>query len=207
MDSKLRIIARYSNELATENLSCGNNLQYAELQPGENLLDLGCGRGSETIRAAREIGMGKAIGLDVTPKMVEAAGKAAAEQGVGNAHFVLGAIENLPFPDEHVDVVISNCAINHARDKYRVYSEIYRVLKPGGRFIVSDIMSEEALPEEITSDPQAVADCFGGAIITEEYFDAISRAGFSQIEILKERRYLKNGYDMISRTMRGLKQV
>lgn len=203
MSLETSIIQRYSEGTQTENLSCGGNLDFAHLKPGELVIDLGCGRGSETLRAAQKVE--KAIGLDITPKMVEAARQQAEAKGVTNVEYVLGSLENLPFSTNYADVIISNCAINHVRDKELVYREIFRVLKPGGRFVVSDIIAQQALPEEITLDPEAVAACFGGAIPGDEYFNAISNAGFIEVEVLKERSYLKNGYGLTSVTLRAVK--
>ncbi len=206
MSVELSIIERYTSETETVNLSCGGNLDFAQVQPGDVIIDLGCGRGTETILAARKAMEGKAIGLDITPKMVQAAREQAALKGVTNAEFVEGALDSLPFPDSYADVMISNCSINHVSDKEKVFREIFRVLRPGGRFVVSDIMAQELLPVEITTDPEEIAACFGGAIPSDEYFRAIRNAGFLELEILKERSYLKKGYGLISRTLRAYKK-
>jgi len=200
----LEIVKRYTAEDENANLSCGGNIVYLSLKPGETVLDLGCGRGAETLEAAKLVGpSGLAWGLDVTPKMVQAASERAEEAGVQNVHFLLGSMDAIPLEDQSVDAVLSNCAINHVEDKVAVYREIYRVLREGGRFVVSDIMTDEPLPDYIRNDPEAIAACFGGAITVEEYEEALSQAGFSKIIIYKERRYQKNGYDMISRTFSG----
>jgi ubiquinone/menaquinone biosynthesis C-methylase UbiE len=115
-------------------------------------------------------------------------------------------MEKIPIGDESLDAVLSNCAINHVDDKLAVYREIQRTLKSGGRFVVSDIMTETPLPSEIKQDPEAVAACFGGAITVKEYEEVLVSAGFDRIEIYKERRYVKNGYEMISRTFQGKKR-
>jgi len=207
-----QIQIRYTKEsTAGSNLSCGGNLSYLDLVPGQTLLDLGCGRGRETIEAALALGPdGLAVGLDLTAAMVEKAEQNAAStpeilDGQAKVSFVQGDIEALPFADETFDAVISNCVINHARDKQQVYREIHRVLKCGGYFIVSDACTREPLPESVTSDPQAWADCFGGAIPREAYLASIEAAGFPDLEILKSREYIKNGYDFISLTIRGSK--
>ena len=200
------IIKRYSAEAADANLSCGGNIQYLELKPGESVLDLGCGRGRETLQAARAVGgEGSAWGVDITPGMIEAAQEAAQAVQVKNVAFLLAPMEEIPLPDGSVNAIISNCAINHVADKAAVYREIYRLLKPGGRFVVSDIMTEQPLPSYIKEDPEAIADCFGGAITLKEYDTALAAAGFAAIEILKERHYPKNGFPMISRTFRSFK--
>ena len=201
----MAIVKRYTAEDPGANLSCGGNLEFLDLQPGERVLDLGCGRGHETILCAQAVGaQGFVWGLDLTPRMLELARSQA--QGVPNIEFVLGTMEELPLPEESVDAVLSNCAINHAPNKTQVYREIWRVLKTGGRFVVSDIMTEHPLPEAIRQDPEMVAACFGGAITVAEYSRALAAAGFDKAEILKERHYLKNGYAMISRTFRGVKK-
>lgn len=201
-----QIVNRYTAEDDQANLSCGGNISYLELKLGEKILDLGCGRGQETIEAARLIGnKGYAWGLDVTPRMIELAIKNAKLERIHNIDFILSTMIKIPMGENTLDVVMSNCAINHVEDKTRVYSEIYRLLKPGGRFIVSDIMTEFPLPQSIKEDPEAIAACFGGAITISEYESALKQAKFETVEVLKERRYLKNGYEMISRTFRGYK--
>lgn len=204
--SVLEIINRYSVEDKNADLSCGGNIVYLRLKPGEKILDLGCGRGRETLEAAGQVGSdGFAWGLDLTPRMIDFAKEAAEAAHMTNVRFLLGPMDNIPLPEQSLDAVISNCAINHVQDKTGVYREIYRVLKPGGRFVVSDIMTETPLPQSIKDDPEAVAACFGGAITIREYEEALSSAGFNRIEIFKERRYLKNGFEMISRTFQGRK--
>jgi len=195
---KDQIQIRYTKESsAGSNLSCGGNLSYLDLVPGQTILDLGCGRGRETIEAALALGPdGLAVGLDLTTAMVEkarqnAAGTPEIQTGQARVSFVQGDIESLPFADETFDAVISNCVINHARDKKQVYREIHRILKCGGYFIVSDACTREPLPESVTSDPQAWADCFGGAITREAYLASIETAGFPELEILKSREYVK----------------
>lgn len=202
----LEITKRYSNLSANSNLSCGGNLSYLALRPGEKVLDLGCGRGTETIQAAELISpSGFAWGIDLTPVMINAAKDQAREAGVENVEFLLSSIEQIPFATGSIDALISNCAINHVADKLSVYSEIYRVLSPGGRFVISDIMTNKSLPLEIKEDSEAIAACFGGAITVKEYEKLLGSAGFQEIEIFKERHYSKNGYDMMSRTFKGKK--
>jgi len=198
---------RYSKKSVQEcDLSCGGNIKYLDIQPGESILDLGCGRGTETIQASMLAGpFGRAVGLDLTPSMVDAARKNTQESGAAAAEFVSGDIENLPFGDEAFDAVMSNCVINHAQNKTRVYSEIMRVLKKGGRFVVSDAVSKKPLPPEVKNDPQAWAQCFGGAVTREEYFSSILSAGFSDINLIKSREYIKNGYDFSSLTIKATK--
>lgn len=198
---------RYTQEASScSNLSCGNNMDYLQLCAGETVLDLGCGRGTDTLEAAHRVGaQGIAIGLDLTEAMVQKATKNAAESGVDNAFFFLGDIENLPFDDGKFDAVISNCVINHARDKAKVYSEIYRVLKPGGRFVVSDAVTREPLPQSVKDDPEAWAQCYGGAVTEEDYLTSIRASGFEHLDIIKRREYVKNTYDFISLTIQAFR--
>ncbi|MEA4900771.1 methyltransferase domain-containing protein [Desulfitobacterium sp.] len=203
----VEIVKRYTEEDKDANLSCGGNIQYLNLKEGEKVLDLGCGRGGETIEAAKRVGpKGFAWGLDLTPRMIDLAKERAQKERVKNAKFIMASMDQIPFEHDCLDAVLSNCAINHVEDKAAVYREIHRVLKQGGRFIVSDIMTEKPLPREIREDPEAIAECFGGAITVQEYGEALSNAGFTKIEVFKERRYLKNGYEMISRTFQGYKE-
>ena len=202
----LEIVKRYTAEDENSILSCGGNITFLDLHPGEKVLDLGCGRGEETLQAATLVGGdGFAWGLDITPKMIERAQESADQVSSKNVAFLLSSMEEIPIGDESLDAVLSNCAINHVEDKVVVYREIHRLLKSGGRFVVSDIMTETPLPSKIKQDPEAVAACFGGAITVKEYEEVLVSAGFDRIEILKERRYVKNGYEMISRTFQGRK--
>jgi ubiquinone/menaquinone biosynthesis C-methylase UbiE len=197
------IVKRYTAESGQcSNLSCGSNLGFMDIELGEHVLDLGCGRGNETIETARLAGnKGKATGLDITPAMIEQARAQAYHAGISNIEFVHGDIENLPFEDEAFHAVMSNCVINHARSKKTAYKEIHRVLKIGGRFVISDAVTKEALPDSVKNDPQAWADCYGGAVTEQEYLDSIRDAGFEKVNILNRREYMKNGYDFISLTI------
>lgn len=202
---KSKVQLRYSEESKkVNNLSCGNNLSFLEINPGDRILDMGCGKGFETIEAAKLAGdSGEAVGLDITPKMLDTAEENARKQNVGNIRFTVGDIEDLPFENMSFNAVMSNCVINHAKNKSKVYKEIYRILKTGGRFVVSDAVTKQPLPESIKNDPDQWAACFGGAITEEEYLNSIGEAGFREIEILKRREYLKNGYDFISLTIKA----
>ncbi len=202
-----KIKDRYERESKSDcTLGCGTNLLYLNLTQGERILDMGCGKGRETIQAAKMVGeYGLAVGLDITDNMIDTARKNAEDENLKNTEFVLGNIENLEFEDNFFDAVISNCVINHAKDKYMVYKEIYRVLQSRGRFIISDAVTKNPLPESIKNDPNHWAECFGGAVTKEEYLESINKAGFSKIEILNQREYLKNGYDFISLTIKAYK--
>lgn len=201
------IQTRYTKESSCgSNLSCGGNIDFLNLKKEEVVLDLGCGRGDETIQAAILVGKeGKAVGLDITDAMLDAAHANAEGIGVSNISFYKSDIENLPFEECYFDAIISNCVINHARNKNKVYSEIYRVLKIGGRFVISDAVSKFPLPLEVKNDPQARAECYGGALTESEYMDAIYSQGFRNVKILKRREYLKKGFDFISITLTAYK--
>ena len=177
--------------------------------PGEIFLDLGCGRGNDVINAARMVGAdGIAYGLDFTEKMLSAAEKNRAESEVTNAEIIKGELDSIPLDNDSINVVISNCAINHSECKLAVYNEINRIMKPGGRFIVSDILAEKELPLEVREDPQARAACYGGAITRDEYYKAIQMSGFSKPEVLEESKpYKKEGVSVFSITLRSYKTV
>ncbi len=202
------IQARYTKESSSCcNLSCGSNLDFIKIMPKEKVLDLGCGKGNETIQAAMQTGPeGKAIGLDITQAMIDTAYSNAEGIGVSNVSFIKGDIESLPFDDGIFDAVISNCVINHAKSKSKAYGEIFRVLKNGGRFVISDAVTKNPLPPEIKNSPEAWAQCFGGAVTENEYLNSIMSSGFNNIDVLKRREYVKNGYDFISITVMATKQ-
>lgn len=174
---------------ANMGLSCGNPTAFAGLKPGEVVVDLGCGGGLDVFLAAAKVGpTGKAIGIDMTPEMIERARRNAA-QGAGgkpitNVEFHLAPIDKLPLPDASVDCVISNCVINLVPDKRAVFREIARVLKPGGRLAVSDIVLNKPLPPELASDLAAYVGCLAGAIGVEDYRAGLQEAGLSQMEIV-----------------------
>jgi len=203
-----RIKTRYNLESRAQGgLGCGHNLSLLALRSGERVLDLGCGRGQETLEAAKLVGEGGlAVGLDLTPEMVRAAVERAAAEGCVNVRFVVGDMERLPFLPESFDAVMSNCAINHAGDKSRVYREVHRVLKTGGRFVISDPVTRYPLPQEIKRNPCQWAMCFGGVVTEQEYLQCIREAGFRRVEIINRREYLKNGYEFASLTIRAFKE-
>ena len=209
MNTLNEIKTRYTKESnKTCNLSCGSNIDFLKIQNGETILDLGCGRGNDTIEAAIKTGPGgKVTGLDITEAMIKKAKTAADNIGVSNADFIKGDIEILPFDNGVFDAVMSNCVINHAKSKNKAFIEISRVLKEGGRFVISDALTKEPLPLEIKNSPNAWAQCFGGAITEEQYLRAIKSAGFEYINILKRREYVKNGYDFISLTIMAYKNT
>src|SRR5437660_600050 len=155
---------------ANMGLSCGNPTAFASLRPGEVVVDLGCGGGLDVFLAAAKVGpAGKAIGIDMTPEMIERARRNAGRQGLANVEFHLSTIDRLPLADDSVDCVISNCVINLAPDKGAVFREVFRVLKPGGRVAVSDIALKQPLPAELARDVMAYVGCVAGAVRIEDY--------------------------------------
>jgi SAM-dependent methyltransferase len=169
-------------------LGCGNPTALAELMPGETVLDLGSGGGIDVLLSARRVGpAGRAFGLDMTDQMLDLAEENKRQSGLTNVHFLKGEIENIPLPDNSVDVVISNCVINLSGDKDRVIKEAFRVLKPGGRFAVSDVVVRGAMPPAIRRSMELWVGCVAGALTDTEYLAKLSAAGFSDpgIEITR----------------------
>jgi SAM-dependent methyltransferase len=170
-------------------LGCGVPIAVADLHEGETVLDLGSGAGADVLISARRVApSGKAIGLDMTDEMLELARANAAEAGVANVEFLKGYLEDMPLPDASVDVVISNCVINLSGDKPRVLSEAARVLRPGGRFAVSDVIADSDMDEQTGADMAAWTGCIAGALTAEEFRQALEAAGFEDIEIQKTHR-------------------
>jgi len=181
---------------ALASLGCGNPTALAELRPGETILDLGSGGGIDVLLSAQRVGpTGFAYGLDMTDPMLELAQRNAVEAGVSNVAFLKGDIAAIPLPDNSVDVIISNCVINLAADKTPVLREAFRVLKPGGRFAVSDIVIHGGLPtglldsNELRRDLLSWASCIAGALTDKEYREGLAAAGFEQVELEITRRY------------------
>ena len=171
-------------------LGCGNPTALAQLSPGEVVLDLGSGGGIDVLLSAKRVGpAGKAYGLDMTDEMLALARENQRKAGVANVEFLKGEIENIPLPDESVDVIISNCVINLSADKDRVLHEAFRVLKPGGRFAVSDVVTRGEVPEEIRRNILLWAGCVAGALEESEYRDKLAAAGFEAIGIEPTRVY------------------
>lgn len=171
-------------------LGCGNPTALADLHEGEVVLDLGSGGGIDVLLSAKRVGpTGKAYGLDMTAEMLELARRNQAESGVDNAEFLEGHIEDVPLPDATVDVVISNCVINLSGNKERVFQEAFRVLRPGGRFAVSDLVVQGELDPEIRSSFELWASCVAGALTEDEYRNGLEKAGFSDVEIQVTRTF------------------
>jgi len=174
-------------EGANLGLGCGNPIALASLKMGETVLDLGAGAGLDCFLAAKQLGeTGTVIGVDMTPEMVDRAKENAKQAGFRNVDFRLGELERLPVADGSVDVVISNCVINLVPNKKQVFSEIFRVLKPEGRFVVSDIVLQNDLPEPVRHSAEAYVGCVSGAVIQDKYLRLIEEAGFGEIRILGE---------------------
>ena len=171
-------------------LGCGNPLALASLKEGETVLDLGSGAGFDSFLASPRVGEGgRVIGVDMTPEMIEKARENGRKGNYKNVEFRLGEIGNLPVADNQVDIVISNCVINLAPDKKRVFSETYRVLKPGGRIMISDIALLAELPDSIRNSMAAYIGCVSGAIRKEEYLKTIEQAGFRDVKVMEETHF------------------
>ena len=188
-------------------LSCGGASEKAEPALGEVCLDLGSGRGTDALRMAEAVGPdGYVWGIDISDGMLEKARSTAAKLGVSHVRFEKALLEKLPIPSNSVDLAISNCVLNHATDKPAVWREIFRVLKPGGRFVVSDIYSSAAVPPEFKDDPEAVAECWAGADTREVYLRTVVDAGFQELSVLEESTpYPKGKIEVSSFTLKGHK--
>ncbi|HNX12615.1 MAG TPA: methyltransferase domain-containing protein [Paludibacteraceae bacterium] len=200
---------RYTNLSETTCcLSCGGAINHAGVQPGEVCLDLGSGRGNDVIRMAEEAGEnGFAYGIDLSDGMVKKARTNLDKFGVTNAEIIQSEMESLPLNDNSVNVTISNCTINHSSNKEAVWSEVFRVLKPGGRFVVSDIYATAPIADEYRNDPQAVAECWAGAVTRAEYLTMLEETGFTNIKILEESEpYAKGMAEVASFTVYGEKE-
>jgi SAM-dependent methyltransferase len=177
-------------EGANLGLGCGNPVALASLKAGEIVLDLGSGAGLDCFLAANKVGeKGKVIGVDMTPEMIDKARKNAQKSKHKNVEFRLGEIENLPVADNTVDVVISNCVINLSPDKKRVFEEAFRVLKPSGRLMVSDIVLIKELPDAIKNSVEAYVGCLSGAIMKNDYIETIRNVGFREVKIIEETHF------------------
>jgi len=195
-DAASRMVGYSPEELAAVpqdanlGLGCGNPGALAGLKPGETVLDLGSGAGIDCFLASRRVGpAGRVIGVDMTAEMIDRARENARKDGFANVEFRLGEIENLPAADNSVDAIISNCVINLSTDKPRVFREAFRVLKPGGRIMVSDLALQKPLPEAVKASVEAYVACIAGALVKDEYLRDVREAGFERVEVVRERPF------------------
>jgi arsenite methyltransferase len=186
-------------------LSCGGAVSYADAKPGEVCVDLGSGRGRDVLRMAESVGSrGHVYGIDASEGMLEKARSTAERLGVRNVTFLKAGLESLPLESCSVDLVISNCTINHAADKQAVWNEVFRILAPGGRFVVSDIYATREVPAAYAADPAAVAECWAGAVTRQEYFRELAAAGFDRVEVREESEpYAKGEIQVVNMTIQG----
>ncbi len=201
----------YQNEPGAEDagpavaasLGCGVPTAVADLQPGDTVLDLGSGAGADVLISARRVGpTGRVIGLDMTPEMLELARANAREVGVENVEFLQGYLERVPLPDASVDVVISNCVINLAADKRVVLAEAARVLRPGGRFAVADVVADPGMDEATRKDMEQWTGCVAGALTEAEYREALADAGFEEVQIQASHRVHPHAWSALIRARR-----
>ena len=201
-----------TDETAGASAGCGNPVGIADAKPGETVLDLGSGGGIDCFLVAREVGeTGHVIGIDMTPEMLTLARENADKLLTENIVFKLGHIESIPQADNSVDLVISNCVIALSEKKSRVFSEIFRILKPGGRFVISDVVTEKPLPMDVRKSAAEWVDCVGGAAVMSEYIEMIAEAGFVDVDVL-EKRTRSSGDEawrdlLINLTIRAFKKV
>lgn len=208
MEVKEAINERYTSLSETACcLSCGGAINYAKAVSGEICVDLGSGKGNDVIRLAEEVGeLGFVYGIDIADGMIAKANVNLAKFDVKNASILKAELDSLPFEDNMVNLVISNCTINHATNKPAVWSEVYRILKPGGRFVVSDIYAIAPIDEKYRTDPEAIAECWAGAVTRAEYLMMLEEAGFKNIHIFEESKpYPKGQAEVASLTIAGNK--
>jgi ubiquinone/menaquinone biosynthesis C-methylase UbiE len=200
---------RYS-ELAETTccLSCGGALGHSDARLNEVCVDLGSGRGSDVLRLAETVGQnGFVYGIDISEGMIKKSVDTSKRLGVTNVEFVQSTLEKIDLKSNIADLIISNCTINHSSDKQAVWNEIYRILKPGGRFVISDIYSENPVPDEYKNDPVAIAECWAGSVTRSEYLEQLRNAGFFTTEIIEESEpYQKGKIILASWTLSGIKQ-
>jgi len=204
----IEIAGRYT-ALANDTccLSCGGAVDKSEAKLNEVCIDLGSGRGTDVLRLADEVGVGGFVyGIDVTEEMIRKATTTATKMGMENVKFIQADLEQIPLEDETANLIISNCTLNHVSNKPKVWAEIYRLLKNGGRFVISDIYSSQPVPEEYANDPEAVAECWAGSVTKAEYLKIINETGFKEMKILEESQpYLKGKIHVSSFTISAKK--
>ena len=190
-------------------LSCGSALDYSNVFPGEICVDLGSGRGTDVLRLAERTGKnGFVFGIDISEGMLNKSTETASRLGVKNVEFRKSSLESISLDDGIADLIVSNCTINHSSDKPAVWTEIFRILKNGGRFVISDIYSIDPVPEEYKNDPVAVSECWAGAVTRSEYIQHLKNAGFTSVNIAEESRpYEKGKVFVASWTITGRKPV
>jgi len=190
-------------------LSCGGAIDYSEAARGEICVDLGSGRGNDVLRLAETVGNnGFVYGIDISEGMLQKARNTADRLGIINVEFINSSLEKINLADGIADLVISNCTINHSSDKQSVWNEVFRILKRGGRFVVSDIYSVSPVPEEYRNDPVAVAECWAGSVTREEYIEQLRKAGFSDVRIIEESEPYEKGKVLVaSWTVAGSKST
>jgi arsenite methyltransferase len=188
-------------------LSCGGALNYSEAKLNEVCVDLGSGRGTDVLRLAESVGKkGFVYGIDISEGMIRKAEGTASRLGVTNVSFINSPLEKIKLGDAIADLIISNCTINHASDKQAVWNEIFRILKKGGRFVISDIYATSPIPEEYRNDPVAISECWAGSVTRDEYLMQLTAAGFTSISILEESAPYEKGKAVVaSWTIAGVK--
>jgi SAM-dependent methyltransferase len=193
-------LAQLPDEAVLASLGCGNPLAVADLHPGERVLDLGSGGGIDVLLSAQRVGpTGRAIGLDMTDEMLALAQKNAAEAGATNVEFLKGHIEAIPLPADSIDVVISNCVVNLAADKPAVFAEISRVLRPGGRIGISDIVADDALTPAERAERGSYAGCIAGALSVSEFADGLTAVGLTDVSVMPTHEAAPGMYSAIIR--------
>ena len=207
LETNNAINIRYS-DLAEKSccLSCGGAVNHTEVREGDVCVDLGSGRSIDSIKMAEKAA--HVFGIDISDGMINKAKRNAEKFEIKNVTFIKANLESLPIKDDYVDLLISNCTINHAGDKQKVWNEVFRILKPNGTFVVSDIYSSEPVPSEYKNDPEAVAECWAGSVTKEVYIDQLAIAGFKDIEIIEESEpYEKGKITVTSWTIKGQKEI
>ena len=180
-------------------LSCGGAISYSEAVEGEICVDLGSGRGTDVLRLAETVGNhGFVYGIDISEGMLQKARNTANWLGILNVEFINSSLEKINLADGIADLVISNCTINHSSDKQAVWNEVFRILRKGGRFVVSDIYSVNPIPEEYRNDPVAVSECWAGSVTRNEYLEQLRKAGFSSLQVIEESAPYEKGKVMVS---------
>jgi arsenite methyltransferase len=188
-------------------LSCGGAVDHSKAKPNEICVDLGSGRGTDVIRLAEIVGSeGYVYGVDISEGMIKKSSDTAKRLGISNVEFIHSTLEKISLKSNRADLVISNCTINHSSDKQAVWNEIFRILKCGGRFVISDIYSVSQIPDEYKNDPVAIAECWAGSVTRNEYLEHLQHAGFSSINIIEESEPYEKGKVMVaSWTIAGIK--